>query len=124
MANNFKTIKIDDNNNIVINDGKLVLIDKNDAIAQELKHRFKTILGEWELNTGIGTDYLSNSGIFSPALDNVQRDIVIKSRIFDDTDIIEIYDYNAIQEDQTYTVTTKLKTVNNDDLDITFTTLK
>lgn len=51
-------IKIDDEGNLVIEDGDLVLIEDQDVVAQSLRMLFQTVKGEWFLDTDVGIDYL------------------------------------------------------------------
>lgn len=124
MALNRKTIQLDDNNNIFLSGGAPVVLSGNDAIAQNLKFRFRIISngthGEWALNTGIGTDYFGEEGIFSTQITEKDREFLIKAKILEDPDILKIIEYQSSITEGVLTVNCILQTVNSAPLTIGF----
>lgn len=51
---------VNDNNDIVIENNKLVLVEGQDEIRQLLLERLRTFLGEWMLDTSLGISYFEN----------------------------------------------------------------
>lgn len=59
-------------NDLVIQDGDLVLIDGDEQIRQAILQNLQTFAGEWFLNTSIGIPYFQNIFVKNPNLDLIQ----------------------------------------------------
>lgn len=68
-------LKLDSNNDIVLVNNEIVLVDEYDAIAQHMRIRLRTFLGEWYLDERIGMPYFEEFLVKNP------NKIVMQSRI-------------------------------------------
>lgn len=65
-------IKLDTNGDLFLDDdGSMVLVIGDEAIAQQLRIRFRFALGEWFLDTRVGVPYFSEILIKNPNLSRV-----------------------------------------------------
>lgn len=53
-------LKLDDNHDLLIRDGRLVLVEGANQTAQQIKIALLTFFGEWFMDTSIGLPYLSD----------------------------------------------------------------
>lgn len=125
MANE-KTIAFEeDSYNIKYKNGNWVILSENDAVGQVLKYRFRVMkygeIGEWVLNRTVGTDFLGEGGIFSPNITEKEREYLIKEKILEDPNILEITKYVSVFENNTLNVTATLKTVYSTGVTVEFT---
>jgi len=51
-------IKLDDSGNVIIEDGDIAFVSEDDEIAQSVRIRLRTWLGEWFLDKDYGTNWL------------------------------------------------------------------
>ncbi len=66
-------LKLSDSGDIVIENGLLVFVTGTESIAQHMAIRFRTILGEWFLDTRIGVPYFGKViGVKNPNLSLVK----------------------------------------------------
>ena len=84
--------KQDEFNDVVIEDGDLALVTEKDAIAQHLKNRLNTFLGEWFLDKRVGVPYFEH--ILKKNIDPLVIDSVFKREIINTQGIIEIKTFN------------------------------
>lgn len=59
-------LKLDTNGDLDVTDNEMTLVTGYDAIAQHLKIRLKTFMGEWFLDTRIGIPYFQEFLIKNP----------------------------------------------------------
>ena len=73
------TIAIDDNNEIIIENGMFKIVNGVDALVLQIKQLVQTFKGEWFMNTDAGIDYLGT--IFSKKTTQAQKYIEFKLAI-------------------------------------------
>lgn len=84
--------KLDDNNDLVIENNNLLLIDGADLVKQILKERLQTFLGEWFLDTDLGVPYFQDilkKGVNLKTISNV-----FKNEILGTPGVIELEKFN------------------------------
>lgn len=88
--------KLDDNNDLVIENNNLVLIDGADFVKQLLKERLQTFLGEWFLDIEIGIPYFQDILKKNVSLNTIAN--IFKNEILQTPGVIELekfdLDYN------------------------------
>lgn len=80
------------NDDIVIENGDLKLVQNSDAVAQYLRARLFTFLGEWFLDKSIGIPYFEE--IFKKNINTVVVDSILKEKILTCPGIIELLEFN------------------------------
>ncbi len=73
-------IAIDDQANVVLENGDLALVSSDDEIAQSVRIRLRTWFGEWFLDKDYGTDWLGRvfkePFSYTPARKEIERIIL------------------------------------------------
>jgi hypothetical protein len=85
-------LKLDGNQDLVIEDGDLALVDGVDAVAQDVDIRLQFFLGEWFLDTRLGVPYYQQILGEKPRLGAVSS--IIRKAIFTTPGIISISDFS------------------------------
>lgn len=86
------SIRIDNNNDIQIDNNNLTLIGGREEIAQVLRQRLRVFLGEWFLDTREGIDYYGD--ILKKAPDPGQVNALFKNEILTSPGVIELIEFN------------------------------
>ena len=86
------SIRLDDNNNIVLENNNAVIIDGREAIEQHLTIRFKFFFGEWFLDTSLGVPYYEDVLIKRPSFIVVNE--VLKNVILETPGVTSIESFN------------------------------
>lgn len=66
---------------LLIQDGDLLLIDNAERVAQQIKIKLRSFLGEWFLDTTYGVPYWEEILVKSPSLDHVRN--ILRQQILD-----------------------------------------
>lgn len=69
-------------NDLVIENGDMVLVDHEQAIGQAIRDRLSTFRGEWFLDTQFGPDYRDEILVKNPPLElvtSILKDEILKS---------------------------------------------
>lgn len=85
------SIRIDNTNDIQIDNNNLTLIGGREEIAQVLRQRLRVFLGEWFLDTREGIDYYGE--ILKKAPDPGQVDALFKNEILTSPGVIELIEF-------------------------------
>lgn len=76
-----RDLKLDpDTGDLVVENGDLVLIDDADVVAQMLRLKLRTVLGEWFLDTTSGVDYfrkILRKGVQQSAVESELRSAIV-----------------------------------------------
>jgi len=87
-----KVFKLNSENDIDISTGNLVVLEDGQAVAQMIGTAWRTVLGEWFLNTESGLDYFGkilvrqpNENIIKQELKRVTLDVPYVTAIFFDS---------------------------------------
>lgn len=86
-------LKLDDNGDLAIESGDLVLVSGIDQIKQNLKIRLRTFYGEWLFDTTRGIKFFEEIFVKQPNLSIV--DSLIKQQVIETTDVTEIIEYSS-----------------------------
>lgn len=73
-------LKLDNNNDIVIENGQLQLVSGGDAVAQAVSTRLKVFVGEWFFDLEAGMPYFQEILVKNPSFPRIKsqvRDILI-----------------------------------------------
>lgn len=81
-------LKLDDDNDLIIEDGDLVLTTGSEMVTQRIKQRLKTFYGEWFLDKTIGVPYIQQ--VFEKGADPIIIETAFKNEILADPAIIEL----------------------------------
>lgn len=82
------TVKLNQANDIVIEENVIVLIDGRDEIAQTLRTRLRVFLGEWFLDTREGVPYFEE--ILKKNPDPGRVDAIFKNEILTSPGVVEL----------------------------------
>lgn len=74
-------LKLDDNHDLLIRDGRLVLVEGANQTAQQIKIALLTFFGEWFMDTTIGLPYFEQVLIKSPEKAKIEN--VFRKKILD-----------------------------------------
>lgn len=85
-------LKLDDNNDLVIEDNELVLLDGGDLVAQLLKEKLQTFQGEWFLDTSLGVPYFQD--ILKKQVDLSGIGNIFKDQILNTPGILGLTNFN------------------------------
>lgn len=109
-----QTLKIDENNNLVISNNGLVVIDGVDACAQDTKTRVGIVRGENPYNINQGADYYNELLGKMGGIDYIREEI--RKRILDNSEIIGIKQMTAEENHATQrtTITANIATIYGD----------
>jgi hypothetical protein len=86
-------LKLDDNNDLAIENNNLVLIDGSDLVKQLIIQRLKTFLGEWFLDKSVGIPYFQDILIKNPNANVVTT--LIKNEILKAEGVIELDSFST-----------------------------
>ena len=109
-----QTLKLDENNNLVLSRGELVVIDGIDACAQDTKTRIGLVRGENPYDITQGADYYNELLGKMGGTEYIREEV--RKRILDNEEIVGIK-LMTIQEDhanQQTTVTANIATIYGD----------
>jgi len=81
-------LKLDDTNDLVVENNELVLIDGVDLIRQLLIQRLQTFLGEWFLDTSLGIPYYQDILKKTAVVSTISN--ILKDEILDTTGVLEL----------------------------------
>jgi len=71
-------------NDLVVQNGDLLLVEEPDASGQRIKHRLLTFIGEYFLDLNFGTPYYDNILVKAPRIDVISA--IIKAEILKSAD--------------------------------------
>lgn len=109
-----QTLKLDENNNLVLSRGELVVIDGIDACAQDTKTRIGLVRGENPYDITQGADYYNELLGKMGGTEYIREEV--RKRILDNEEIVGIK-LMTIEEDhanQQTTVTANIATIYGD----------
>lgn len=86
-------LKLDENNDLAIENNNLVLIDGSDLVKQLIIQRLKTFLGEWFLDKSVGIPYFQDILIKNPNANVVTT--LIKNEILKAEGVIELDSFST-----------------------------
>lgn len=84
-------IKVDDNDNIVLENGDIAIVKDIEEIEQSLKIRLQMWLGEWFLDESLGLDFLGKIRKKNYSLQEVDKEI--KRVIIETFGVVRILTY-------------------------------
>lgn len=105
------SLRLDENNDLAIENGNFVLISGTESIDQNIKTRLQTFLGEWFLNVLIGVPW--KQLIFKKPFNVTVSGAILKRIIFQTRGVLKINkidvsaDLVSREGFMPYTVTTK-----------------
>lgn len=76
-----------------------VTYDQQDVVAQRLKIKLSTFLGEWFLDTSIGIPYFEE--VLVKGFDKQSVDALFQTAIVEDSGVLELISYNSYLESST-----------------------
>lgn len=88
-----KDLKLTQDGDLAIDTFDLALVDGRAQVAQRMKTRLKTFLGEWYLNTDRGVPYFEDVFVKDPDTELVNA--VLQDQILLDPEITEILTFTA-----------------------------
>lgn len=104
-----KTLQIDENNNLVMVQGRITVIDGIEACAQDTRTRVGICKGENPYNTEQGADY------FNEILGKIGGEEYIRenirSRILDNEEIVKINNMKVSRDKTTTSVTAEISSI-------------
>lgn len=109
-----KTLKLDQNNNLVITRGRLTIIDGIDACAQDTKTRIGLVRGENPYDTTEGGDYYNEMLNKMGGIEYVREEV--RKRIMAGDEILGIKTLSAEENkaSQQLTITADIATIYGD----------
>jgi len=108
-----KDIKLDQTtHDLFFKDGDLVLIEKNEWVAQKLKTKLLFFYGEWFLDISKGMDFYDI--IFKKNVDLSYIDTLIKITIAEVEEVVEILEYDSSITMKKLSVNFKVSTIYGD----------
>lgn len=110
-----KGFKIDDGGDVVIEKGKIAMVDDTDLIAQTVRQILKTNIGEWEFDTAEGIDF-SRILTKNPNYDLIRDTIQLGLRQVDETFVITQIDFR--QQDRRLFIDFKATTSDGTEISI------
>lgn len=103
--------------NLVIENGSIVKVQSDNAIAQNLRATIQHVLTEWFLNTESGLDYFGQVLVKNPDLGKITR--LIKLAIRNALFIANIEAFSLERDGQEFTCTFSVITTNNERFTLT-----
>jgi hypothetical protein len=99
-------------NDLVIQDGDLVLVDGADQIQQAIIENLQTFFGEWFLNTTIGVPYFQVIFVKVPNLDLIQ--LTLTNIILSTPGVAQLNSFSLdyTNSNRTLSITFEAKTTN------------
>ncbi len=88
-----KDLKLTQDGDLAIELFDLALVDGREQVAQRMKTRLKTFLGEWFLDTTVGVPYFEDILVKNPDTELVNA--VLQEQILLDAEITEILTFTA-----------------------------
>jgi len=88
--------KIDDDGNLVKQNGDLVLVSGKEEIAQRLTSRFKTFYTEWTYDRRLGFPTVGKGGMFDNGTPLVLRLAMLRKYVLDTKGITAISQFDPI----------------------------
>lgn len=104
-----QTLKLDPNNNLIVENGNLVVIDGIYAAAQNTRTRLGLCRGENPYDIQEGIDYFNELLGKLGGMDYIREEI--RRRILDSPDIVKINSLDIISSKGTITVTADITSV-------------
>ncbi len=106
-------LKLDNNGDLAIVNGDLVLTSGSDAIRQHIEQRLKTFLGEWFLDLSTGVPYFQEILKKNPNIQIV--DGLFKQTILDTPGVIELmqFELDLNAADRTLKVECSVRTIDS-----------
>lgn len=108
-----QTFKLDSNNNLIVNNN-IVLIDKNEALLQDINTKLRLIKGEYPFNIDYGVDYFH-------LIQNNNRDLIKEAVIKElqsDSRISQVIIDKVELKNNTLILSIKIITINGDTLNV------
>jgi hypothetical protein len=91
------------NHDLIFKDGDLVLISDAERVAQQIKIKLKSFLGEWFLDTTYGVPYWEDILIKNPSLDHIRN--ILRQQILDVDDVFAVTALSLTLNNQSRTLT-------------------
>lgn len=104
-----QTLQLDEHNNLVLEDGSLIVIDGINACAQDTKTRVGLCLGENPYNTEEGIDYFNEVLGKTGGIDGVRE--MIRRRIKDNGEIVQINRLSTSSADNVLNITAEISSI-------------
>lgn len=91
------------------NTGPTTTLDQADSVAQKLKIKLSTFLGEWFINTANGVPYYQE--IFGKVRNKQTIDLIFQQKILEEPDVVELTEFSSdISNGRTYTINFRVRT--------------
>jgi len=110
-------LKLDSDNDVLVENGDLVLLTGVEAVGQHLRNRLNTFFQEWFLDKREGVPYFEH--IFKKKINPLVVDGIFKREIINTPGILELKSFN-LDIDGTLRVLTLSFTASSTDGDINF----
>lgn len=109
-----KTIKLDKNNNVVLDKyGNIETLENIEALAQDVRTSLSMCYGENPFNTQQGIDYDNDFlGVNSDNQDYLKS--LIRTRLLENTEVLAIKKVDINKQNETLKIQTHLKTIYGD----------
>lgn len=104
-----QTLKIDENNNVVVFQGNIQIIDGVEACAQDTKTRIGLCHGENPYNTGEGIDFFNNFLGKMGGQDYIREEI--RQRIMANDEIVQVNSLDISHEKDKLIITSEISSV-------------
>lgn len=104
-----QTLKLDDNNNLVLNQNSLVILDNIEACAQDTRTRIALFKGEDFTDTTRGISYFDNVLGVYVGQDDIKNQI--KKRILDNPEIYSINRITLTKQDNKIELNTEINSI-------------
>jgi hypothetical protein len=95
---------------LIIKDGNIVLIDNAERVAQQIKIKLRSFLGEWFLDTTYGVPYFEDILIKSPSIDHIRNILRTQILSVDDVNSVSSLNLSLDKKNRTLTVTFECET--------------
>jgi len=91
------------------NTGATVTTDRASSVAQKLKIKLSTFLGEWFINTDNGVPYYQE--IFGKVRNKQTIDLIFQQKILEEPDVVELTEFfSDVSNGRTYTINFRVRT--------------
>lgn len=99
-----------DTHDLYIAGNDLQIVNDADQLEQNLKIRLQFFLNEWFLNILIGVPFYTDILVKNPNIPSI--DSIIKGKILDTPEVLEILEYDSSFDntERTYTINFKIRT--------------
>lgn len=104
-----QTMKIDDNNNLVLTQGNLEIAEGVEACAQDTKTRIGICRGENPFNTGQGADFFNEFLGKMGGRDYIRE--TIRNRILDNDEIVQVNSLDISHEKDKLIITSEISSI-------------